>query len=250
MHVDDGLAGFRIGGDREERGIVPGDRREKAGARVDCRGDRGEVILDQRFDPRRIEVAHGHHSHQVRTVPILIEPAKGLVIERFQDLHVADGKPHRIPRVLEQDRELPVADTGARTPAQAPLFDDDAALPVNLPIVEADQMGPVLEDVEALAHDGGRVGRDLEHEHGLVEARVGIQVRSEADTDGFQVIHQLLPREVPGTVERHVFHHVRQAPLVIVLKDRSRIDHQPEFRAFFRFPVHPDEIGEPVRQAA
>ena len=52
--------------------------------------------------------------------------------------------------------------------AEPPLFQDDAALLVDLVSLERDAAGPVLEHEERAIDDASVVGRDLELEDGLV----------------------------------------------------------------------------------
>ncbi len=200
------------------------------------------MLLDQPLDLSPVEISDRHHRHQVRPVPVPVEPAERVVLERAEHLHRPDREPVGVARALEQDRELLVPDPRVGAPAQTPLLDDDVPLPVDLAVVEADQMRPVLEDVEPFADDRRRVGGHLEHVDGFIEARVGVEIGPESDPDRFQIVDQLLPGEMPGAVERHVLHQVCQPPLVLVLEDRARVHDQPELRPLLGPVVHPDEI--------
>jgi hypothetical protein len=108
---------------------------------------------------------------------------------------------------------------------------------------------PVLEDVERLAHDRRRIGGDLEHVDGLVERRVGVQVRPEAHAGALEEVHEVGLREAARAVEGHVLDEVRDAELRLVFEDRPGVDDEAELGALLGERVAPDQIAKAVRQA-
>ena len=68
----------------------------------------------------------------------------------------------------------------------------------------------------------GLIARQLEHVDRLVEARIGVDVRSELRTDRLERRDQLAGLEVSAAVEGHVLDEVCEALLVVRLVDRSR----------------------------
>ena len=181
-----------------------------------------EVLADPRLDRVRLEVADGDDRHQVGPVPVVVEAPQGLVGRVLEDLAVADRQPLGVARAVEEDGELLVAHARLGAAAESPLLDHDAALLVDLLVLEGDAVGPVLEDLEGRVDDLRVVGRDLEHVDRLVEARVGVDVRAEAHADALEVVDQLLLLEVLGAVEGHVLDEVGQPALVVVLQRSSR----------------------------
>ena len=75
------------------------------------------------------------------------------------------------------------------------------------------------------------VGGNLQLVDGLVEARVGVDVRAEAHAGRLQEGDDVLLREVPRAVEAHVLDEVREPALVVVFENRSGIDDEPELGA-------------------
>ncbi len=83
-----------------------------------------------------------------------------------------------------------------------------------------------------------------------VVTRVGVQLRSEAHTDPFQIVDQLLLFEIPRPVERHVLHEVGQPQLVFVFQHRTGPDDQSQLRPLAWFRVDSDVVAHSVRQRA
>ena len=92
-------------------------------------------------------------------------------------------------------------------------------------------MRPVLEDRERLVDDARRVGRDRQDVDGLVEARVGVEVRAEPHADRLQVLDEIVLGEVRRAVERHVLDEVREPELVVGLEHRAGVHDEPQLGA-------------------
>ncbi len=133
---------------------------------------------------------------------------------------------------------------------QSPFLDDHAALPVDLLRVERHRTGEVGQRQQSLVDQPWLVGRDLEHVDRLVEARIRVDVRTEAGPCQLEVRHELARLEMRGAVERHVLEHVRQPALVIVFEHRAGLDRQAQQDALLRSGVPADVVGEAVRQPA
>ena len=96
----------------------------------------------------------------------------------------------------------------------------------------------------------GIVGRNLQLVDGLVEARVGVDVRAEAHADRLHERDDVLLREVARAVERHVLDEVREPALIVVFEDRAGVDDEPELGAALRLLVRADVVAQAVRQRA
>ena len=95
----------------------------------------------------------------------------------------------------------------------------------------------------------GPVRRHLEHEDGLVEARVGVRVRAEARADRLQERDELARPEMLRAVEGHVLEHVGEAALVLLLEHGARVDGQAQGDAVLRAVVVADVVRDAVREA-
>ena len=92
-------------------------------------------------------------------------------------------------------------------------------------------------------------GGDLQLVHGLVEARVRVDVRTETHAERLHEAADVLPGKVQRAVEAHVLDKVREPALVFVFEHRPRVDDEPKLGAALGLPVLADVIAEPVRQA-
>ena len=210
-----------VGVDGVDRAGMVGNVVHRTRARRRRRRDRREVRLDQVLDRGAVEVADRDDGHQIGAVPVLVEARQLIRLERLDDFRLADRQPVRVARALEQDRKQLVGQARARAAPQAPLFHDDAALLVDLDRIERHVVRPVFEHQQRAVDRLGLVGRNLQHVHGLVEARVGVEVRAEAHPERLDERDDGLLREVLRAVERHVLDEVREPLLVVVLEDRS-----------------------------
>ena len=166
-----------------------------------------EMRLDQSLDLHRIEIAHRHDGHEIGPVPHVVEARQILVREVLQHLHGPDREAVGIARAPEHDRELLVEDARAGPTTSPPLFDHDPPLLVDLLRIEAQQVGPVLQDLERRGDDLRIVCRHTgKHVGGLIEARTGIDRRTKRHADRLEVVDELLFLEVLRPVERHVLH--------------------------------------------
>ncbi len=109
-------------------------------------------------------------------------------------------------------------------------------------------MSPVLQDQERSVDHRRIVGGNLQLEHRLVEAGVGVDVGPEAHAGRLQECDHVLFREVAGAVETHVLDEVRQAPLVVVFENRSGVHHQPQLGPALRLVVGAKVVAQAVRQ--
>ena len=198
------------------------------------------------LDHRGVEVAHRDDRHQVRPVPVAVEPRQPLVREGFQYLGRADGQSGRILRARQQYRDLPVLHAGCGAAPAAPFLDDDAPFLVDFVGLERHVVRPVLEHQKRPVDDGQVLGGHLQHVDGLVEAGKRVHARPEAHADRLHERHDVEFREVFGPIERHVLDEVRQAPLVVVFEHRAGVDHQPQFGAVARPRIAAHVVPEPV----
>ena len=151
-----------------------------------------------------------------------------------------------VPRAPQDHRELLVLNTRAGATTHPPLFDDYASFLINLLGIQCESVRPVFQDLERGGYHLGRVGWDLKHVPGLVEAGRGVQVRAHPHADRLHELNQLLLLEVLGPVEGHMFEKVGEPKLVFVLEHRARLDHQAELSPVRRLTVFADEVAETV----
>ena len=220
------------------------------GARIGRAAEATESLPDHRLHVGGFKVADRNDRHQIGPVPVLVEALQHLGGSGFQDSGITDRKPLGVVRSVKDHGKLLVLDPGLGTPPAPPFLDDHAALLVYLFGIEEEGARPVHEDLECGRQHLGVVHRDPKHVHGLVEARVGVDVRPELHPDRLEVVHERLLLEVLRAVEGHVFNEMRQPELVFVLEDRARVDGQAQFGTVLGLVVLVDEEGEPVVESA
>ena len=195
-----------------------------------------------------VKVADDDDGLQVGTVPVVEEVDDALALEVHDDLFLADGQAVGIARTFEHDGPGLLAETVAVADATAPLLVDDAALALNLLLVEEDVAGPAVEDLDTHLHHLGVVGGHVDIVDGLVERSVGVDVAAELHT----VLLQFLDHGVVGVafdaVEGHVLTEVGQTLLVVALHDGTGVTDQTELNHVLRFLVVADVVGEAVVQ--
>ena len=218
--------------------------RRRRGTRRERREGRPDVL----FHLRSVDVADGDDRHVVRPVPRVVEGAKALRRRVADDVGLADRQPLRVLRPIKEDRELLVADARARAEAEPPLLDDDRPLLVDLFLAERQPAGIVGERREPLCDHFGVVRGQIEHVHGFVEARVGVDVRSESRADALEVREHLARLEVRAAVERHVLDQMGETLLIVGLVQRAGFHREAKRHALGRTAVLADEVLEPVGQ--
>ena len=180
-----------------------------------------EQCPDLLFDLLRIDVADDHDRNVIGPVPRVVERAQPRRRCVADDVRFADRQALGIPRAIEQDGELLVADARPGAQAAAPFLDDDAAFLVDFGRVERQAAREVGHRRQPLRHDVGLVGRQFEHVHRLVEARVRIDVRSEPRADRLEGRDQLTRLEMRAAVERHMLDEMGQPLLIVGLVDAN-----------------------------
>ena len=226
-----------------ERHLAIGDRRRGSAIL-----QRGEQFLDRLLDLLLVNVADDDDRLPFRPVPGVVERAQPRHRGVADDLRFADRQPLGVARVVEEHRELLVADARSGAQPAAPLLDDDAAFLVHFLLRERQSAGKVGERGQAFRHDVRLVARQVEHVDGFVEAGVRVHVRAEPRADRFEVRHQLARLEVRAAVERHVLDQVREPKLIVGLEQRSRLHREPHRHALRGPRIRPDEVGEAVGQ--
>ena len=159
------------------------------------------------------------------------------------------GWPRNRP-TIEQDRELRVQDPRVGAETHPPLLQDDAALLVDLVRVEGHRVRPVLEDQQRPVDDARIVGGNLQLVDRLIEARIGVDVRSEAHPGRLEKRDDFLLREVTRAVEAHVLHEVREPALIVLFENRSCVDDEPELGPGLRILVGTHVVPHPVGERA
>jgi hypothetical protein len=111
-------------------------------------------------------------------------------------------------------------------------------------------VGPLRENLKPLVDDARRIGWDRHHVHGLVEARVGVDVRTVTHPHRLEVARDLISGEPLRASECHVLDHVGQAPLILVFENRPRVHHEPQLSALLRLAILANVVGHAVRHHA
>ena len=176
------------------------------------------MLHDHPPDGVAIDVADHDHGHEVRTIPIAIEPQQLLACRALDNLRGADGSPVRIARPFE----LGAADLVRRALVGAqvspPLGKDDRTLAFDAGRIEGGGARPVLEDRQRLVEGAWHIGRHAEGVLRFVEARCRIRVRADAQSERAEKSVDALSGEMRGALELHVLDEVRQPPLVVVFQ--------------------------------
>ena len=135
----------------------------------------------------------------------------------------------------------------------APLLVDDAALLVDFIVFQQQVVAPVVQDEQTGVHHAGlvhRCGRDVVDR--LVNAGVGVQVRSELDAHALAPFAQarlsLRTGEILRAVERHVLQEVGQSALARLLQNASHALSDVELGHVGRLVVVADVVGKSVGQ--
>ena len=226
------------------------DRDRARGRRRTARLQAAEGRFHHLLELLRGHVADGDDRHVRRAIKGVVERAQARGREGPQDLGLADRQPIGVTRVIEEDRDLFVADPRSGAEAAAPFLDDDAALLVDLEGIQRQSAGEVGECGQALLDDRRLVRRQVEHVNGVFEAGLRIHMRAEPGADRLEIGHQFTRLEVLAAVECHVLEHVRQPLLVIRFVERAGLHRQPQDDPVRRPGVPADVIGQPVRQRA
>ncbi len=201
--------------------------------------------MHQRID--RI-IADGDHRHQVRTIPVAIEAAQWCGSGVCNDAGVADRQPLGVLGAAEEHREFLVTFARAGAESAAPFAENDAALGGDFVRFELVAHRPVLQDVERPRYQLRLVARHRQDVLRFIEAGVGVEVGAVSHADRFEVLLQIVLLEMRRAVEPHVLDEVRQAPLVVVLENRTGPHDQAKLEAMLGIPVMTNPVAQAVRQ--
>ena len=245
--VDRVLRSFLVSSDTYDGLVVVFDRDVDTLSCIHWSRDVGEDLLDLSLRVVDIDVTDDDDCLQVGAVPLLIVVAQDLIGEAAYDLHLTDGEalPVLIAREGKVEELLHVAHIPAI--AAAPFFFDDTTLSVDLLILEADEATPVVEYEDtaiddALAWDGDlhqRVDR-------LVEARVSIDVATEAGTDALEEVDDSLAWEVLCAVEGDMLEEVSQTLLRVFFLHRAYLLGDIEFSSTLGLFIVTNEVGQTI----
>ena len=187
------------------------------------------MLPDHRRHGVAIDVADHDHGHEVGTIPVAIEPHQLLALRGWMIVGIADRRPVHIARSLE----LHAADlvrgplAGAQVPP--PLGEDDGTLAFDAAGSKGAPPAQSSRMVSARSRaPGTSVGTRSVYcvSSKLVAAFASAPMLSPSDEE----VVDALSREMRGALELHVLDEVRQPSLVVVFKDRARLDDQPQSR--------------------
>ena len=150
---DDGLLGILPDGDNHLVVVIHGI--VDALSRFLGHGDGRENLLDFLLHLVHVDVTHDDDGLQVGAVPLLVIVAQVLIGEMVDDVHRADGHAVLVFRPAVDDGQdvLLHALHGHSRTAGAPFLMDDAALLVNLLVLEQQVVAPVVEHQQARVDD-------------------------------------------------------------------------------------------------
>ena len=115
--------------------------------------DVAERVPDLLLELLRRHVADADDGHAIGPVPGVVERPQPGGRRRANDLGLADRQSFRIPRLVEEDRKLLVANPRARAKSAAPFLDDDAALLVDFLRGEREAAREICERGQPSLHD-------------------------------------------------------------------------------------------------
>ena len=248
QHAYRRAAQLLVGRDRDQRGVVRRNRRDRAGARPLARRNAAERRTDQRLELLRVGITDRHHGHQIGTIPVAPKALERRRVGLLQNLRLADGQPLRVARAAEDHRELLVAQPFASTQSIPPLRQHHATLGHHLGGVEQNAGGHIAQEAKALVENARAVGRNGQDVHRFVEARKRIQVGAKAHADRLEILHDVILREGLRAVERHVLNEVREPALIVVFQNGTRVHNQSQLGPLFRLGVASDVIANAVGQ--
>ena len=213
--------------------------------------DGREERLDLLLHLIDVHVTHNDQRLVVRTVPLLVVSLQEGTLEVVDDFHQTDGHAMTVFRVGVQLRQVALQHTLRGTGTQAPLFVDDATLLLYLLLFQQQTVSPVIENQQTGVDDALTGRRNITYIiHRLVNAGVGIQVRSELHADALTPAQQLVALEVLAAVESHVLQEVGQSALVVILLDGAHTLGDVELCTLLRPGMVADVVGQSVIQFA
>ena len=236
----------------DERLLVVGHGIFLADSSIGSRsGDVGKHLLQLLLDGFGVNIAHDDECLQVRTVPLAVVAAKGLVGEVLHYFHCADGHTLSVLAVLADDGQSLLDETHLSAAAHAPFFFDDAALLVDFLVLEQQVVAPVVQDKQTGVDGTSRLDVHIIYIiNSLVEGSISIEVLAELHADALQVLLQGIAREVGRAVEAHVFEEVSQSALVVLLLHGADALGDVEVATLLWPLVVTDVIGKAVLQLA
>ncbi len=108
-----------------------------------------------------------------------------------------------------------------------------------------------MQHEQRAVHDGGvGCGDSREVIDSLVEAGEGVDILAKAYAYALQEVDDALVGEILGAVEGHVLQEMREAVLVILLKDGADFLSYVELGGVLRELIVADDVGEAVAEAA
>ena len=251
VFVEDGdvVAGlFHIGGDAHDGLFVVGHGEVDALGWVDRSWDVGKHLFDAVLDLINVDVADDDDALEVGTVPFMIVVAKELMVEMSHHfLGTDDGHRGAVGTVgVDLGQDLAI-DTHLCIQALTHLFQDDAALVLDLVVFKGDEARPVVQHEQAGVDESRVGGRDVvEHIDGLLETRPSVDVGTELHAVAFHVVEHGFLGEVLQAVEGHVLQEVCESSLSFLFQDGTHLLGDIEVGPLCRFLVVPDKVGESV----
>ena len=200
--------------------------------------------FDLRLDSIDIDVPDHDDSLIVRSIPFMVVIAERLVFKVVDYCGVADHVAFGILRAGIHFGVHLFPYTAAGSTSGTPFLQNDTTLRINLFVQQQQSAAPVVHHQQRAIHNTLTVrGHIRETVNGLVNRGIGIDVSSEIDTHGLEVVDDSFSRKMLGTVECHVLQEVRQAVLVVFLQNSSHRLGDMELRALFGLLVMTDVIG-------
>ena len=118
-----------------------------------------EVLANELFGRRHLDVADDDHGHAIGAVVVAIEVPQTLRRKALEDLRRANRQAVDVARGAEERLHLRLLHPRAGAQSSAPFLDHDAPFTIDLDGIERQAAGEVAERLEpALEHAGCSVG--------------------------------------------------------------------------------------------
>ncbi len=206
------------------------------------------MLLDHPDRRVPVDVAHDDDGHEIRPVPVAIEPQQLLPLRALDGFRLANRRPVRVSRPLKLDAPNPVAGALVGAQVHPPFREHDAALAIDTALIERRRPRPVLEHEQCAVEHAGNVRRHPQRVLSVVEARRRVCIRTDTQAERGQEVDDALPGEMTRPLELHVLDEMRQPLLVVVFQHGTSLDDEAQLGAVGRLRVCAHVVAQAVRQ--
>ena len=209
--------------------------------------DATEELLDLSLGLVDIDVTDDDNSLVIGVIPFVVIVDELLTLEVVDDGHQTNRITSSVLRARVEFLEVTLEHTALCGSTETPLLVDDAALFVDLALLQGEAAGPVAEDEQTGVECGDRVCRHVVNVvHCLVDGGVGIEVTTELDALRAAPLDEVIAFEMVGTIESHVLKEVSETALVLVLFKGAHFLGDVEVGTMLRPVVVADDVSQSV----